>query len=95
MLRPKKQGDIGYLAYFLLVTDGGRVCVFSMLPSGKEFNRKVFWSGRGRPSTRAILEYLFKDELSRAEQKYETGVIRDLCEAYEVVHWVVLVYEAN
>ena len=26
---------------------------------GQEFNHRVFWSGRGRPSTRAILEYLF------------------------------------
>ena len=62
---------------------------------GKEFNHRVFWSGRGRPSTRAILEYLFKDELIRAEKKYGAGVIRDLWKAYEVVHWVVLVYEAK
>ena len=41
------------------------------------------------------MEYLFKNELIRAEGRYGGGTIRDLYKAYELVHWEVLVKEAT
>ena len=56
---------------------------------------RVFWSGKGKPSTRLIMEFLLQDELVRAEGMYGAAHIRDLWKAYEVVKWEALVKEAK
>ena len=56
---------------------------------------RVFWSGRGKPSTILIMEFLLQDELVCAEGMYGAANIRDLWKAYEVVKWEALVKEAR
>ena len=41
----------------------------SNLPKGP------FWSGRGKPSTRAVLEYLLQDELVKATKTWGLGLL--------------------
>ena len=46
---------------------------------------RVFWSGKGKPSTRLIMEFLLQEELVRAQGMYGGAHIRDLWQAHELV----------